>query len=88
MKRIRDWAGEVRRARLASGLRQEHVASVLKRSQSWVARIEAGDILIGEEIAKRILKAIQVLEDAARTPAAADLCCLALPRIGKRRQGF
>lgn len=84
MKRIRDWAGEVRRARLATGLRQEQLAAVLKRSQPWLARVESGDIPIGGGTGEHILKAIARLFEVAKSGAAnVDLRDLALPlRIG------
>lgn len=83
-RRIRNWADEIRCARLAAGLRQEHLAAVLKRSQPWLARVESGDIPIGDGAGEHILKAIERLCEVAKSGAAdVDFRDLALPlRIG------
>ena len=83
-KRTRNWADGIRRARLASGLRQEQLASVLKRSQPWLARVESGEITIGDGVGEHILKAITRLQEAEKSDSVdVNFSDLALPlRIG------
>ena len=42
-KEYRDFVGKLRKARLESGLRQIDVAKKLKRTQSYVSRVEVGE---------------------------------------------
>lgn len=76
----KDWAREVRNARLSASINQGDLARVLKRSQPWLARVEAGDIPIGEGTGSHILRVIARLEDVAKSGATdADFRDLALP---------
>ena len=55
-KEYRDFVGKLRKARLDAGLRQIDVAKKLKRTQSYVSRVEVGeqrlDILELQKFAK------------------------------------
>jgi transcriptional regulator with XRE-family HTH domain len=42
-KEYADFVGKLRKARLESGLRQIDVAKKLKRTQSYVSRVEVGE---------------------------------------------
>tara|TARA_B100000745_G_scaffold208438_1_gene137854 strand:- start:654 stop:875 length:222 start_codon:yes stop_codon:yes gene_type:complete len=42
-KEYRDFVGKLRKARLDAGLRQIDVAKKLKRTQSYVSRVEVGE---------------------------------------------
>lgn len=83
-RRIQSWADEVRRARLAAGVSQERLATVLRRTQGWLSRVESGEIVIGDGSGEHILKAIGRFQEVAKSGATdVDFRDLALPlRIG------